>query len=195
MDVEGRFESLTAPELLTLTRYHELCTAIGGSTFFSHPIRLAVKASPEESYERVDHAGEDPLRSMAMWFRQLWMAKETTRFQAVLTILRRSVDSTHPDAPQIEAILDHLGTRHRHARRASLMKHVYADDPMGAPIRDFRAEQVIDDWLYGGAFHFDPRRRARALVVAPRLRVDADQGPARHLHRLLGARPSGQRAA
>jgi hypothetical protein len=166
MDVRSRFESFDDSERNLMVRYHEVCRALGSSTFFSNPVRLSVKAAPDESYERLDHAGRDPLRSMTMDFRQLWMKKEPVRFHAVLGLLRRRAVSA-PLADNTEAILDLLGRRHRRERGVGLMKHVWADDPMGPPIREFTAEQVIDDWLNGGAFHFDADAADRVASWSP----------------------------
>lgn len=167
MDVRVRFKSFADPDLDLLIRYHHVCRALSSSTFFTNPIRLSVKAASDESYERLDHAGRDPLRSMAMDFRQLWMKKEPTRFHAILGVLRRGVSPAEPDAEHTLAVLAHLGRRHRDECRTGLMKHVWADDPMGPPIREFTAEQVIDDWLYGGAFHFDADAADRVASWSP----------------------------
>jgi len=161
MDVSGRFESLTCEERAILARYHEVCAKLGVASFFAGPVRLSVKAAPDESYERLEHPGEDQLRSMTMWFRQLWMKKEPARFHAVLGLLRGRLAPNHPDVNATRTVLTHLGRRHRQACRRSLMKHVWDHDPVGEPIRDFDAEQVIDDWLYGGQFHFDPAAAER----------------------------------
>ncbi|PTL58604.1 hypothetical protein [Paraconexibacter algicola] len=167
MEVGSRFESLGDSELDLLVRYHEVCCGLGSSTFFSQPIRFSVKAAPEESYERLDHAGRDPLRSMTMDFRQLWMKKEPARFHAILGLLRQRVASQTTLADSTKAILDLLGRRHRDERNVGLMRHVWADDPMGPPIREFTAEQVINDWLYGGAFHFDADAASRVAAWSP----------------------------
>lgn len=167
MDVRPRFESFDDSDLDLLARYHHVCRALGSSTFLSNPVRFSVKAAPDESYERLDHAGRDPLRSMAMDFRQLWMKKEPARFHAVLNVLRRGVATSSPLAENTRTVLDHLGRRHRDERNTSLMKHVWADDPMGPPIREFTAEHVIDDWLYGGAFHFDADAAGRVASWSP----------------------------
>jgi hypothetical protein len=153
-DVGSRFGRFDFEDLDLLLRYHHICRALASSTFFSNPVRLSVKVAPDERYRRLDHAGRDPLRSMAMDFRQHWMKKEPARFHAILLILRRGI-APGPHALQTRAILDHLGRRHRDKMKATLMRHVWADDPMGPSVREFTAEQVIDDWLYGGAFHFD----------------------------------------
>ena len=162
LDAHHRFESFSPDEVVVLKRYRELCAEMAQTSFFQAPVRLSFKASPEESYERLEHAGDDQLRAMTMRFRQLWMQKEPTRFHAVLALLRRHVTSG-AERDETIGLLDELGRRHRGARRTGLMKHVWADDPMGAPIRDFDAEQVIDDWFNGGQFHSDPdaMRRVR----------------------------------
>jgi hypothetical protein len=58
---DGRFGPLTAPQLQQLRRYHELAHELGRSSFFSQRLTFSVKASPEESYERLEHAGQDAL--------------------------------------------------------------------------------------------------------------------------------------
>lgn len=161
-----RFESFSPPELELLRKYEALASELGRRPFFAQPQRLSVKASPEESYERLDHAGEDALRSMAMTFRRLWLQGEPARFELILRLLR---DHARLDSRGGEArrLLEHLGRRYRNAKREVLMRHVREDDPVGEPIRVFRAEDVIDDWLYSGPFHEDDDRAARVASWSP----------------------------
>jgi hypothetical protein len=61
----------------------------------------------------------------------------------------------------VRVLLDVLGSRFKAATRAEMMRIVWEDDPMGEPKEVIRARQVIDDWLYSGAFHADKERIAR----------------------------------
>ncbi len=166
LDWSQRFEPFGKEDADLLARYDGLAAELGGRSFFAQPQRLSFKAAPDESYERVEHAGEDALRSMAMTFRRLWLKKEPARFEAVLRLLR---DHTACTADGLEArrLLDIVGARFRIATRAELMKHVWDDDPFGEPIRVFRARQVIDDWFYAGPFHEDPERAKRVRAWSP----------------------------
>jgi hypothetical protein len=49
-----------------LRLYERLASELGHASFFAQPEKLSVKVSPEESYERLEHAGTDALRSMTM---------------------------------------------------------------------------------------------------------------------------------
>ena len=69
-DWTARFESFDAAETRRLRLYDRVASDLGHASFFAQPQRLSVKASPDESYERFEHAGDDALRSMTMIFRQ-----------------------------------------------------------------------------------------------------------------------------
>jgi hypothetical protein len=159
-DWHGRFAPFTTPQLRQLRRYHELAHELGRSSFFSQRLTFSVKASPEESYQRLEHAGYDALRSMSMSFRQLWDAKEPARFDAVRQLLR---DHALPPRYQVDVrvLLDVLGSRFKAATRSDMMRIVWEDHPLGKPKEVIRARQVIDDWLYSGPFHADEERIAR----------------------------------
>jgi hypothetical protein len=166
LDWSGRFESFSAAELRMLRRFDELAADLGRRSFFATPQRLAVKAGPDESYERLEHAGEDALRSMAMSFRRLQLHDEPARFEPVLKLL---LDHLSPDDPRgyTHGLLTHLGRRYRQARRTELMKQVWEDDPFGEPIRVVRAQRVIDDWFNAGPFHGDEQKSQRVAAWSP----------------------------
>lgn len=158
----ARFDSLTPEELGSLRLYDRLCRELGESTFFSE--RATFKFGAEG--EQLGHAGADALRSMSMSFRQLWMPKEPAQFHRVLGILRRRT-KPHSGDLDTRAVLDELGRRYRSARREVMMKHVWADDPVGEPKDTFDAERVIEDWLNGGRFHSDADAEARVASWSP----------------------------
>lgn len=155
-----RFESFSETELERLLLYTALATGLAHEEFHQQPLRLSVKASPEESYTRVEHAGHTQLRSMTMVFRQLWENGERAEFQSVRALLRKRAREAEGGANTV-LLLDLLGKRYKAAARAEMMRHVWADDPMGKPKEVFRARQVINDWLYAGPFHTDPEKVAR----------------------------------
>jgi hypothetical protein len=160
IDWHGRFAPFTTTQLRQLRRYHELAHELGRSSFFSQRLTFSVKASPEESYQRLEHAGNDALRSMSMSFRQLWDAKEPARFDAVRQLLRDHALLPR-DQVDVRVLLDVLGSRFKAATRSDMMRIVWEDDPMGKPKEVIRARHVIDDWLYSGPFHADEERIAR----------------------------------
>ena len=47
------------------------------------------------------------------------------------------------------------------------MKHVWEDDPVGEPIREFRAARVLDDWFNGVLFHPDEEKEQRVRAWSP----------------------------
>lgn len=160
VDWSARFEPFDDDQMWRLRRYSELAHELGKSTFFSAPIEFSFKASAEESYERLDHAGDDALRSMAMSFRQLWEDGEPAQFQTVRNLLRAHLLLPR-DRVDTRLLLDVLGQRYRGARREVMMKDVWEDDPIGEPKAVIRAEQVVNDWLYSGPFHGDKDKIAR----------------------------------
>jgi hypothetical protein len=159
-DWHGRFAPFTTPQLRQLRRYHELAHELGRSSFFSQRLTFSVKASPEERYQRLEHAGHDALRSMSMSFRQLWDASEPARFDAVRQLLRGNARPPR-DQVDVRVLLDVLGSRFKAATRSDMMRIVWQDDRLGEPKEVIRARQVIDDWLYSGPFHADEDRIAR----------------------------------
>jgi len=155
----GRFDSFSEDERERLRLYSSLAAELGQEDFHQEPLRFSVKASPEESYQRLEHAGRTQLRSMAMVFRQLWMQSEPARFNDMRNLLRRR--ALPEGGEDVVVMLDILGARYKAASREVMMKNVWEHDSMGEPISVVRAEQVIDDWLYSGPFHTDPEKVER----------------------------------
>jgi hypothetical protein len=155
-----RFESFTPEELNTLEVFSSNAQELAERPFFSSPINFSFKASPEESYQRLAHAGDDAMRSVSMNFRQLWSKDEPRRFEKVHELVRTHAKPGAADGVDIAALLSSLMRRYQEAKAEVAMKHVWKDDPMGEPKETFTAELVIDTWLYGGAFHTDADKRA-----------------------------------
>jgi hypothetical protein len=65
-------------------------------------------------------------------------------------------------------LLYEVGTRFKQATSEVMMKNVWKDDPVGEPINVIRARQVIDDWLYAGAFHTDEEKADRVRRWSPK---------------------------
>jgi hypothetical protein len=167
IDWSQRFESFDEAELQQLRLYDKLAQDLGRSSFFAAPLTFSVKASPEESYQHLEHAGHDALRSMMMTFRQLWSAKEPARFDATRALLRRHALPARDGVDAVE-LLDEVGTRFKQATSEVMMKNVWKDDPVGEPINVIRARQVIDDWFYAGAFHTDEEKAGRVRRWSPK---------------------------
>jgi len=155
-----RFEPFTKKEQSTLRLFTGLARDLGEEEFHQEPLRLSVKASPEESYARLEHAGRTQLRSMTMVFRQLWSPSEPAEFGKVLAILRERVKASAEGAEALK-LLDILEESYEQASDAEMMRHVWEHDPMGKPKEVFTAKQVIRDWLYSGPFHTDKARAER----------------------------------
>jgi hypothetical protein len=166
VDWSHRFELFDEAELRRLRLYDKLAQDLGRSSFFAAPLSLSVKASPEGSYQHLEHAGYDALRSMMMTFRQLWITKEPARFDATRALLRSHALPAQDGVDAVE-ILDEIGTRFKLATSEVMMKDVWEDDPVGEPIDVIRACQVIDDWLYAGAFHTDEEKAERVGRWSP----------------------------
>ena len=56
-DWSRRFESFEDDQLWQLHRYSELADELGKSSFFAQPVNFSFRASVQESYQRLDHAG------------------------------------------------------------------------------------------------------------------------------------------
>jgi hypothetical protein len=89
----------------------------------------------------------------------------------------------------VTVLLKELGRRYRVARRAVRMKHVDHANPFGEPLAEFHAEQIINDWLYGGQFHTDGARGARDGLVEDDVRVGRGRVRQRHRRRDVGVAP------
>jgi hypothetical protein len=165
-DWHGRFESFDAAETRRLRLYDALASELGQEKFFSKPQRLSVKASAEDSYQRFEHAGKEALRSMTMVFRQLWQDGEPARYETIRSLLRTHAKPT-PRGTEAVALLDLLGSRFKRERRHVLMSHVWEDDPVGEPIRVFRAARVLDDWFNGVLFHPDEHKARSVRAWSP----------------------------
>lgn len=165
-DWTARFESFDAAETRRLRLYDRVASDLGHASFFAQPQRLSVKASPDESYERFEHAGDDALRSMTMIFRQLWQPGEPAHYGAIRSLLRIHAKPT-PRGAEAVVLLDVIGKRFKAERRNVLMKHVWEDDPVGEPIREFRAARVLDDWFNGVLFHPDEEKEQRVRAWSP----------------------------
>lgn len=165
-DWSGRFESFNAADVRRLRLYDRLASDLGHASFFAQPQRLSAKASAEESYERFEHAGTDTLRSMTMIFRQLWQPGEAAQYDAIRALLREHAKPTQRGAEAV-VLLDAIGKRFKAKRRDVLMKHVWEHDPVGKPIRVFRAAGVLDDWFNGVLFHPDEDKEQRVRAWSP----------------------------
>lgn len=155
------FEGFDSSDTTTLRRYHEVCTALGESNFMSQGVRLTFKASRQESYRKLEHAGPAELRSVMMDVRQLWMKNERTHFPTVRNMLRRHALAKR-SAASVVAVeqIDGIGHRYAEALRSPLMNFVDAANPM-LVLQSVTAEEVVKDWLYSGAAHWDQEREAR----------------------------------
>ncbi len=138
-DWDRRFESFDDDQLWQLGRYNELAHELGQSSFFSEPLTFSFKASTDDSYQRLDHAGYDSLRSMTMSFRQLWELGEPARLETTRDLLRSHALPAR-DSVDVVVLLDVLGDRYKAATRQVMMKGVRADDLMGEPKTSFQKE-------------------------------------------------------
>jgi hypothetical protein len=148
----------------TLRRYHELCVALGESEFFNETISFTVKSGPAERSHKLTHAGPAPLRSVMLDMRQLWMKGERTHLPSLRNRLRRNA-LAHASSASAEAVtqLDGIGGRYTEASKETMMRYADPANPM-VSLKDVTAEQVIDDWLYAGAVHWDEERAARVRL-------------------------------
>lgn len=155
-----RFESFSPDELRRLETYHELARDMGERPFFSSSVKMSFKASPEESYQHLEHAGDDALRSVSMTFRQMW-SDQPTRVEGVHQLLYDHAKRGSADGVDVRALLSSIIRRYNAAKSEEMMKHVWEHDPFGEPKASFSAEYVIDQWFYSGTrFHWDDDKQA-----------------------------------
>lgn len=162
-DWQRRLTAFASDERRVLELFLQRAGELGQRTFFASPHKLTVDGHGE----RIEHAGEDALRSMALTFRHLWQPGEPARFHTVLALIRSHVDRAAVDSEHTEALVDLIGVRYREACREVQMKHVWKHDPFGKPKEVFRASRVIDDWMNGVAFHSDEDKAGRVGSWSP----------------------------
>jgi hypothetical protein len=156
VDSATTFSGFDSEAVKTLRRYHQLCTAVGETKFFTHGVRFSFSVGAgRQPCDELDYAGHEALRSLMMDLCQLWMQNERTRFQTVLGILRRNAEAVgSPSCVEAIAQLDGIGKRYRESMRKTMMSFVERERPL-VPVKEFSAEDVIHNWLYGGHFHWD----------------------------------------
>lgn len=162
-DWQRRLAPFSDEERSTLELHRDRAKELGQRSFFEAPHRLTVDGEGE----RIEHAGEDALRSMVLTFRHLWQSGEPARFQTVRELIRSHVDPSGADSEATLQLLDLIGARYKAACRKVQMKHVWQHDPMGKPKQVFRSAQVIDDWINGVAFHSDEDKARRVYGWQP----------------------------
>jgi hypothetical protein len=171
-DFRGAFTPFSPPERKQLEDYDELAGELGRRTFFGTKQRFSFKVSPEERYERFEHAGEDALRSMAMTFRRMWLDGEPTRFQTIRNLLRHHTDDS-PRGVYVCVLLDELGRRYKLAGREVMMEDVaivrtplrqlplwgMTETLTRETLKRYRAKLVIDAWMHSGPFHGEDEKK------------------------------------
>lgn len=155
----GRFARFS-PSQLEL--YQRRTGELGQHTFLRHPRRVELRSDVIGVHETLQHAGLDALRSMTMTFRQLWMPKKPAEFRKVHKKLRAHV-AEDDSGIQAWVWLDEVGKNFSVARREPRAGFAALGDSRRR-IEDLVNEDVIDDWLYGVAFHSDCARAQRVEI-------------------------------
>jgi hypothetical protein len=95
-----------------------------------------------------------------MDFPQLWMKGERTFFPRLRNRLRRNaVARAAPSSQEAVTQLDGIGRRYTTALNETMMSFVDPSRPL-VSIKNFTAEDIINNWLYAGAMHWDEEKVA-----------------------------------
>lgn len=159
INVDAAFDEFKAEEVRALSRYARVCTRLNDRALLREGARFEFSAGIEGETERLQHAGEDPLRSAMMDFRLIWMDSEPAQFSRIRNIVRSRAAESSPEGNEALAVIDALGKDMSEARKEPTLG---AHDPESGEIRTVqRAADLIDDWLNGVSFHEDPDRAER----------------------------------
>lgn len=159
IDPARAFGPFTEEELEALRAYSRVCGQLNSRELLTRGVRFSFKAGVDGSGQEIEHAGDDALRSAMMDFRLIWMSDERTYFPRIRNTVRARLDTSLPQASEALAAIDLLGKEFGEARREKALGVRVADGAEG--IRWYRAEEIIDDWISGVAFHGDRDRAAR----------------------------------
>jgi hypothetical protein len=156
------FGRLEPDQVTTLRRYHQLWVLLGESEFLSQPVSFTLRVSAKERSQELVHAGPTQLRSVVDDVRQFLMEKERTHFQTVRNVLRRNARAraNPPASDEAVAQIDGIGKRYTKALKEPMMGTLNPQNPV-VPLDPITAEQVVEDWVYGGSTHWDKERAAR----------------------------------
>lgn len=159
INADAAFDEFEAEEIQALGSYARVCTMLNDRALLREGVRFEFSAGVEGETERLQHAGEDPLRSAMMDFRLIWMDREPIQFSRIRNILRSRVAESSPEGGEALAVIDALGKDMSEARKEAALG---AHDPESGEIHTVRrAAELIDDWLNGVSFHEDPDRAER----------------------------------
>jgi hypothetical protein len=100
---------------------------------------------------------EEPFRSLALAIRLAYAKGEPAYFYYICNVLRREADA------DIKARVDAVRGQFHAALRAPENQIVLGD---GNNLAVFTAQQVFEHWLYGIAFHQDPKRQDSVRLLA-----------------------------
>ncbi|MFT3864070.1 MAG: hypothetical protein QM729_07350 [Solirubrobacterales bacterium] len=159
IDPARSFGPFTEEELETLRAFSRVCGQLNSRALLTEGVRFSFEAGVAGAGQRIEHAGDDALRSAMMDFRLIWMSDEPTYFPRLRNKVRARIDLALPQGVEAQAAIDLLGREFGEARREKALGFRVAEGPEG--IRWHTAEEVIDDWISGVAFHGDRDRAAR----------------------------------
>lgn len=158
INANAAFDKFMAEEVRALGGYARVCTRLNDRALLREGVRFEFSAGVEGETERLQHAGEDPLRSAMMDFRLIWMDGEPAQFSRIRNIVRSRVAESSEGSEAL-AVIDALGKDMSEARKETALG---VHDPESGEIRTVqRAVDLIDDWLNGVSFHEDPDRAER----------------------------------
>jgi hypothetical protein len=165
VDYARAFRRFESEKVSTLQRYHHLCVELGQGTFFSNEVKFTFSAGEQRNGSALKHAGKDALKATMMDLRQFRMDKERTHFPTVRNALSRNARSAGTAAADdAKLVLAGIKTRYQEAMAEPMIHWVKPEDlmrpvmPGDETVQSFSADEVIDNWCYGGAFHWDEEK-------------------------------------
>ena len=163
IDPAHAFKQFDVEDLRDLEAFAGLCARLTDRVLFQQGTRFHFSASVTDGvHQRLEHAGEDALRSMMMDFRRLWMSGEPTFFPRVRNKVRSHADPEMPQGAAALAVIDLLGKEFKEACEEGVLGVLRQGVPENPDnIKWIKAHEVVNDWINGDAFHGDPARQAR----------------------------------
>jgi hypothetical protein len=165
LDVRAAFVDFEPDEIRALRAYTEVCGDLNARQLLREGARFNFSAGVAGEGERLEHAGEEALRSAMNDFRLLWADGEPTQFSRVRGILRRRIAPAVTSGSEAAAALDALKKDMSDARKKVVLGGQHPGTGETYPVT--RAAELIDDWLFGVSIHRDADRAGRVAAWPP----------------------------
>jgi hypothetical protein len=152
------FVPFSDDEKQILERFARQARLLESSSLVSADVQFTMKQSRDAWSFELDYAGDEAVQAATMSFRSLYRDDERASFEKAKAILRKSaVASSSQEREAIRGALDSLAREYRTLLKGGgplpLPSGLFTGD---AVEKTLKARQVIELWLYGEHFHWDP---------------------------------------